>query len=106
MQLVQHYNDLTEINGLRIFTNFEKDLASMEKQIKTRIAFTDAKDNYQTPRLLLAAGWKIGAKTLDWHDSHHGDNCVNLFYKIFPDNVSNLEDKQTRKRSTYTCHHS
>jgi len=106
VNLVQHYNDLTEINNLRCFTDFAKDLAKLEKQIKTRIAFTDAKNCYSTPGQLEAAGWKIGSKTLDWHDLHQGDYCVNLFYKIFPENVSYPKDKQTRKPSTYPCHHS
>ena len=107
MQLVQHYNDLTEINGLRVWNkSFAEDIAELEKQVKTRIAFTDAKDCYETPKLLTAAGWKIGSQTLDWHDSHRGDYCVKLFYKLFPHNVSDPNDKQTRKSSTYTCHHS
>lgn len=106
MNLVQHYNDLTEVNELRVFTNFAVDLAALEKKIITRIAFTDAKDSYETPKRLLDAGWTIAKKTLDWHDSHHGDSGVNLFYKIFPENVSDVNDKQTRKRSTYSCHHS
>jgi len=108
MQLVQHYNDLTEINCLRKYAGqtFEEAIKAQEALIKTRIVFTDAKDSYETPKLLLAAGWKIAKKTLDWHDFHGGDAGVNLFYKIFPDNVSDLNDKQTRKPSTYTCHHS
>src|SRR5258706_3374191 len=108
MQLVQHYNDLTEINKLRAYVGqtFEEAIKVQEALIKTRIAFTDAKDCYETPGLLLAAGWKIAKKTLDWHDVHSGDSGVNLFYKIFPNNVSDLNDKQTRKPSTYTCNHS
>jgi hypothetical protein len=106
VQLVQHYNDLTEVNNLRCYGNFADDLKKLEGEIKTRIAFTDAKDYYETPKLLLAAGWKIAKKTLDWHDAHRGDSGVNLFYKIFPYNVSDVNDKQTRKRSIYTCHHS
>jgi len=108
MRLVQHYNDLTEINQLRAYAGqtFEEAIKAQEALIRTRIAFTDAKDSYETPKLLLAAGWKIAKKTLDWHDSHRGDSGVNLFYKIFPNNVSDPNDKQTRKPSTYTCHHS
>jgi hypothetical protein len=29
-----------------------------------------------------------------------------LYYKIFPENVSDLNDKRTRERATYPCHRS
>jgi len=120
MNLCQHYNDLTEINGLRYGGDgryaqglkekvlpLEEALAKAEKEIKTRIAFTDVKTSYpSTIKLMDEAGWKIARKTLDWHDSHNGDSELRLYYKIFPGNKSDVNDKRTRESSTYTCHHS
>lgn len=122
MNLCQHYNDLTEINGLRYgghgrYEGYGQEakkvlplaeaLAEAEKKIKTRIAFTDVKTSYPaTIKMMDAAGWKIARKTLDWHDSHGGDSELRLYYKIFPENKSDVDDKQTRKSSTYNCHHS
>lgn len=118
MQLVQHYNDLTEINGLRYAgqgrygydkpnLSLEDALKDLEKQIKTYVAFTDVKTSYPgTIELMDKAGWKIAKKTLDWHDVHCGDSELRMYYKLFPQNKSDIKDEQTRKHSTYTCHHS
>src|SRR6266576_3045590 len=62
MNLVQHYNDLTEINGLRYQPyvapgqerpSLAKALAQCEAQIKTRIAFTDVKTSYPESMRLI-----------------------------------------------------
>src|SRR6267378_3442948 len=118
MNLAQHYNDLTEINGLRYagqgkygydkpVLSLEESLKETEKLIKTRIAFTDVKTSYpDTIKMMDKAGWKIARKTLDWHDSHGGDSELRLYYKLFPDNKSDVDDKRTRMGSTYSCHHS
>ncbi len=116
MNLVQHYNDLTEINGLRYQPyvapgqerpSLAKALAQCEAQIKTRIAFTDVKTSYpETIRLMDEAGWKIGRKTRDWHRVHGGDRELRLYYKIFPNNNSDLKDERKRVNGTYPDHHS
>ena len=117
MRLVQHYNDLTEICGLRYSDIGEnhyysqgdcsETLAKLETQIKTRIAFTDVKSNYpETIKMMDKAGWKVAKRTLDWHKVHKGDHEVRLYYKIFPDNKSDLTDKRTRQTGTYPDHHS
>src|SRR5258708_9529968 len=116
MQLVQHYNDLTEINHLRYgiksgysasSVDLMDDLEKIEKQIKTRIAFTDVKTSYpETIKMMDKAGWKIARKTLDWHVVHRGDSELRLYYKIFPENNSDPKDKQKREAGTYLCHRS
>lgn len=123
MNLVQHYNDLTEINGLRYWgescgyyptdkqvndqDKFNAALAKYEKNCKTRVLFTDVKNQYSTYNFMKdAPGWVHARHTLDWHSSHGGDYGVNLFYKLFPENNSDLKDKQERKQGTYMCHQS
>jgi hypothetical protein len=117
MKLVQHYNDLTEINQLRygiggsysnnVAANLQSDLKKLEGEIKTRIAFTDVKDCYpETVKLMTEGGWKVGRRTRDWHSVHQGDSAMTLFYKIFPQNNSDPKDVRTRERATYPCHHS
>jgi len=110
MQLVQHYNDLTEIKQLRYVDrgvpSAEK-VKELEKQVKTRICFTDVKAySPGSIRIMDEAGWKIGRKTLDWHEAHQGDSELRLYYKIFPDINSDPNDKRKRQRPTYSCHHS
>jgi hypothetical protein len=106
MNLVEHYNDLTEINQLRVHGDFYKDLTAIEKKCKTRILFTDAKTNYDTCGLLdQAEGWKIARKTLDWHSWHGGDCELRLYYKLFTQNNS-VGKKGNRSYSTFSCHHS
>lgn len=111
MRLVQHYNDLTEINGLRhgISYNYgcSKTLAKIEKDIKTRIAFSDVKKSHvETIKLMNEAGWKIARKTCDWHAVHKGDYELRLYYKIFPENISDPKDNRKRQQGTYSCHRS
>jgi hypothetical protein len=110
MRLVQHYNDLTEINQLRSYGlggNPLANLQALEKEIKTRIAFTDVKDSYgDSVELMNRAGWTIARRTRDWHRVHCGDSAMSLYYKIFPNNTSDPADKRKRAQSTYPCHHS
>ena len=116
MKLVQHYNDLTEVNNLRTYSRGSAgevldsltSLQNLEKTIKTYIAFTDVKPtNYPaTAELMDKCGWKIATKTLDWHDWHGGDCELRLYYKLFPENVSDLKNKQDRGPCTYSCHQS
>jgi len=116
LRLVQHYNDLTEVNGLRCHGRGPAgevldalgSLQLLEKEIKTYIAFTDVKaTNYPASKVLMdAAGWTVAKKTLDWHFWHGGDAEVNLYYKLFPNNKSDIKDKRVRAGGIYPDHRS
>jgi hypothetical protein len=110
VRLVQHYNDLTEINNLRSYYGHNSDLEALkeiEKQVKTYVCFSDVKLCYPgTIELMDKAGWKVAKKTCDWHQVHGGDSELRLYYKLFPNNKSDINDKRTRAGGTYPDHRS